>query len=310
MTPAEPRPTVVVVNYGSHALLRANLATLPGPLIVVDNFSTDTERSAVTELCDDRSWTLLPQPDNRGFAAAVNAGVAAAEQAGATEVVLINPDAVVPADVLDALGRQLRDEPMTLVSPRIVNSAGASYFHGSRVVLGSGRMRSRPRPGPDTPAVLYPESEAGLRDWISGACMAFSVALWRAAGGWDERYFLYWEDVDFSQRCVTAGGRLCVRNDLLVVHDEGGTHGEQLTRVKSNVYYYFNCRNRLLYARFHLGRGDRWRWALRTPAESVQILLRGGKRQILTSPGTLWSAVRGSLAGIGRLAGPAPQTRR
>lgn len=306
------RPAVIVVNFGSHALVEANLrfdADL-AQVVVVDNFHSAAERVAIRALCRERRWTLVAESTNLGFGAAVNVGVRAASEQGAAEILLINPDAVLTPEVAVDLAAQLQSEPMTLISPRILSSTGSPYFHGSRVDLATGRMRSRPRPGPDTPAWFYPDADpdqtvdSGLRDWISGACMAFSVALWRAAGGWSERYFLYWEDVDFSQRCVEAGGRLCVRTDLVVVHDEGATHGVQQSRARSTTYYFYNCRNRLAYAAFHLDRGAQLRWALRTPAESSQILLRGGKRQILESPSTLWSAIRGSIAGLRLLIRP------
>ena len=301
-----PRPTVIVVNFGSHELVEANLRIESdiAQVVVVDNFHSEAERIAIDALCRQRRWTLVPESTNLGFGAAVNAGVRAAAEQGAAEVLLVNPDAVLTAEVAVELAAQVRGEPMTLISPRIVSSTGSPYFHGSRVDLSTGRMRSRARPGPDTPARLYPDpdpdpaADCELRDWISGACMAFSVELWRAASGWSERYFLYWEDVDFSQRCVEAGGRLCIRTDLVVVHDEGATHGEQRSRARSTTYYYYNCRNRLTYAAGHLDRRGQVRWVLRTPAESIQILLRGGKRQILESPSTLCSAVHGSIAGI------------
>ncbi len=313
-------PVVVVVNFGSHALIETNLQGEDDPVaavaevIVVDNFHSETERVAIATVCREHDWQLVAEPANLGFGAAVNAGIRAAGGRGFDQILLVNPDAVLTGATARALADQLRTEPMTLISPRIVTSAGTPYFHGSRVDLRTGRMRSRPRPGPDTPAKLYPDGsteEPRLRDWISGACMAFSLELWRAAGGWSERYFLYWEDVDFSQRCVEAGGRLCIRNDLVVVHDEGATHGEQRSRARSTTYYFYNCRNRLEYAVQHLDGRGRLRWALHTPAESVQILLRGGRRQILTSPSTLGSAVNGSLAGLVRLvAGRDGRSRR
>ena len=301
--PTPGRQAVVIVNYGLHELIETNLTSGADPLagraevIVVDNFSTDAERTAITDVCDRHDWRLLPQTSNLGFGPACNVGIEFAARTGAGNVLLINPDAVVPGSVAVALSEQLREHPLDLISPRVLTSAHTPYFHGIQLDLASGRMRNRPWPGADAPARYYPVSDPGQRDWVGGACMAFSVELWRRAGGWDESYFLYWEDVDFSQRCVQAGAQICIRHDLLVIHDEGATHGSQRSRARSTVYYYFNCRNRLRYAARHLSRRAQLAWLARTPQESWQILLRGGRRQILESPGTLWSAVRGSVAG-------------
>ena len=304
-----------MVNFGSHELLDLNLHCAPDPVertamvVVVDNFSTMDERAAVRQLCGERGWHLVPQADNPGFGAGCNAGVRFAAARGAASVLLVNPDAVVSATVAQELHSHVVAEPRTLISPRIATSTGDPYFHGIQLDLRSGRMRGRARPDADAPARHYLTSDAANRDWLSGACMAFSLELWDRSGGFDEGYFLYWEDVDFSQRCVRAGARLCLRQDLEVVHDEGATHGQQQSRARSSTYYYYNCRNRLLYASRHLGPRLRWRWFWRTPAESRQILLRGGRRQLLHSSAPLRAAVGGTLAGVGVLLRPPPSVR-
>ena len=57
-----------------------------------------------------------------------------------------------------------------------------------------------------------------------------------------------------------AGGRVGVARDLRCVHDAGGTQTGAGTPTKSSLYYYFNCRNRLLFAAAHLPGRDRARW--------------------------------------------------
>jgi len=84
--------------------------------------------------------------------------------------------------------------------------------------------------------------------WLSGACFAMHRDLWTTVAGFDDDYFLYWEDVDLSYRVVKAGGRLAVRQDLVAVHDVGGTQHDVTQRAKSSTYYYYSCRNRLVFA--------------------------------------------------------------
>ena len=89
---------------------------------------------------------------------------------------------------------------------------------------------------------------------------------------------------------------LVLREDLVVVHAVGAT---QDGASKSAIYYYFNCRNRLLLATKHLSRQDLVRWLWFTPMISWEILRRGGgRRQLLGSPGLLWAGVRGTVSGI------------
>ena len=291
-----PSLGIIVVNYGSHDLIEANL----GPIaldehdvcvIVVDNFSTQAERAAIRATTSAHGWSLVSLDSNRGFGAAVNEGVCHAGRIGCSSILLVNPDAIVTADVIAELQAHCVREPNAMIAPRIVASNGTVFFAGAEVLPRDGSIRGRAgalREGP------VPRAQP----WLTGACLAMSREAFCRIGGFDETYFLYWEDVDLSYRAARAGIDLVVRDDLAVVHDEGGTQGTRRGRAKSNRYYYYNCRNRLLFAARNLDRGDVLRWMLLTPPASWRILLRGGRRQLLQSPGPLLAAIRGSASGL------------
>ncbi|SDN86931.1 Glycosyltransferase, GT2 family [Actinomyces ruminicola] len=312
---------VVVVNYGSHELLETNLVPVSPDaesprIVVVDNATTPTERAAVVSLANTHGWlTVLPET-NLGFGAGVNRGVRAAIEAGARTFVILNPDATIAPDQLAALVARVEADPMALVSPLIVDGADNPVFYGYRVDLTDGATRS-PR------ATLI----AGHRhaEWLTGACFALSRQLWDATGGLAEDYFLYWEDVDFSLRVLAAGGTLLNDTSIAARHLEGGTQRPDSTtspdssspktqppgrspggrrrraprQRHSAAYYYWNVRNRLLLGTRWARREELARWVRRTPQESWRILLRGGRRQILTHPTTtLVPAVRGAIDGL------------
>lgn len=281
---------LVVVNYDSHQLLRRNLAVLPDEIsvFVVDNFSSPSEREAVSALCRDQAWQLVTMYDNRGFGAAVNAGVRRAIEHGCETAVLLNPDALASPHVLRELIAHAARDPRALIVPMIEDGSGRVVFEGVDLVLGTGRMLRRTHATP----------KDGRQLWVTAACLAVHTELFLSLGGFDEDYFLYWEDVDFSIRAVRAGAQLVVREDLTAVHDEGGTQGDRSGRAKSNLYYFYNCRNRLLFASKHLRRRDIARWLLSTPSASWEILMRGGRRQLLRSPRPLVAAIYGTLLGV------------
>ncbi|MCZ2836434.1 glycosyltransferase [Modestobacter sp. VKM Ac-2985] len=303
---------VVVVNYGSAALLERNLAdaTAVGPavrVVVVDNLSTSRERQAVTTLAAARGWDLVAAAGNDGFGAASNAGAARARELGCTSYCFLNPDAVVTAEVLAALRAASSADPTAVIAPRLTDSAGHTVFEGSLVSLTDGRIRS--------PHSTSPFRRGPVEQWLTGACLVVHAELFDRIGGFAEDYFLYWEDVDLSHRALAAGGHLVVRHDLVAVHDEGGTQGERRGPAKSALYYRYNCRNRLLFAARNLDRRAVLQYLLSTPAVSWEVLMRGGRRQLLHSPALLTAAVRGSLAGVwlallALLVGPAPAGRR
>ena len=302
MTAAPSRPAavppvlgIVVVSFNSAALLVANLAdrSVGGPqdlVVVVDNSTDPAERAAVAGLCAEHGWVLVALPDNPGFGAGVNAGIAAARAAGCRTFLLLNPDAVIDQTVVDELREHSLREPLALIAPRIVDSAGAVYSQGGRLSLRDGRIRGR-RDGD-------PAEQAGWVNWLTGACLVVHEDLLDRTGGLADGYFLYWEDVEFSHRCLQAGGSLVLRADLSVLHDEGGTQGARRGRAKSATYYRWNCRNRLLFATQHLPRRDLLRWVLLTPVVSREVLLRGGRRQLLESTAPLRAVLRGSAEGV------------
>lgn len=294
---------VIVVNHCSHELLGEHLAQADFDraqiqVVVVDTFSTDAERKALRRLGDQHAWTLVELDDNRGFGAGVNAGVARARLDGATVVVLLNPDAAISGEAILALAEQCVRDPLTAVSPRMEDSSGQVVFQGAELQLSSGQLRGvrADGPGPDSP--LLSRLTGAVEPWLGGACLAMNLQLYDRVGGFDERYFLYWEDVDFSHRVLAAGGGLLVRRDLVAVHDEGGTQGREDVHAKSDLYYRQNCRNRLLFASAHLSRRQLLGWMVRTPVQSAHILLRGGRRQLLRSRSPLWAAIAGTLDGL------------
>lgn len=290
-----PRPGVVVVNYLSHSLLvdaldAPSLAAAGVQVFVVDNRSTDAEREAIGNVCGERGWILVETSANRGFGAGVNRGVEVARLAGLDTFITVNPDARVSTPVLLELCRAAHASPRSLIGPAMVDSTGADHFRGSLVSMRSGAISSGWEAG---------DGDAEWKNWLSGACLAFSAEAFNALEGFDESYFLYWEDVDLSRRAVRAGVTLRLRTDLEVVHDEGGTHGVQRARAKSAIYYRYNTRNRLRFAVRHCSRRQLWGWIVATPRQSARIWLRGGRRQILDSPSGLLAALVGTLEGLG-----------
>lgn len=298
---SRPRLGIVVVNFHAHELIAQNLrgvdqAAVPARVVIVDNYSDAAERRDVAAMCARHGWSLVAISYNQGFGAGVNRGVARALELGCTAFLLLNPDASIDTRTARELLSESTSHPYAVVAPRIVTSDGHEQAAASQVSVITGGMRRYPfRDMVEARHVL--DDDAQWRSWLTGACLLVSADMWRAAGGMADDYFLYWEDVDFSLRCRAAGGHLVTRRDLTVVHDEGGTQ-QRRERAKSNLYYYYNCRSRLLFARRNVARLAQWRWVWSTPRESWRILMRGGRRQLLYSPTPLIATLRGSLAGL------------
>jgi hypothetical protein len=105
--------------------------------------------------------------------------------------------------------------------------------------------------------------------------------------------------VDFSRRVIAAGGSLHVVDEATAVHDEGGTQGRAVAeRAKSEAYYYYNIRNRLLFAVKHLDDEGIRRWRRGAWLSAREVLLRGGRHQFLRPWVPLRAAYRGVRDGM------------
>ncbi len=228
---ADGRTAVVVVNYESGpALARCVghlLAEGPSEVVVVDNGSTDGSLAEARRASP--SIAVLAPGANLGYGAAVNRGVAATT---APYVLVCNSDLEVRPGTLDALRGVLADDPgCALVGPLVRTPDGSRYPSARQFpslvdaaghamlglfVPGNRFTRAYQRSELDgaEPAVL-------TVDWVSGACFLVRRVAFEAAGGFDERYFMYAEDVDLCWRLGRGGWRVAYLPAAEVTHTQG-----------------------------------------------------------------------------------------
>jgi len=221
---------VVVVSYNSRDRLRACVDPLLGlpnvHVIVVDNASPDGSLEAVREL----PLTAIQLERNGGFAHGVNAGWRAGS---APFVLLLNPDARIDGQSLEALVAALEDDPgLGAVAPRILDDDGTLDWSQRRYP----RLRStfarafylhRVFPTASwTDELIRDErsyAEPGTPDWVSGACILLRREALEALDGLDEGFFMYAEDIDLCRRLRSAGFELRFEPAATVEHEGGAS---------------------------------------------------------------------------------------
>jgi GT2 family glycosyltransferase len=287
------RTAVLVVSYGSHEMVAENLALTAldddAFVVVVDNLTTQAERDAMSAVAAREGWELVTPDRNLGFGSGMNVAASRAAELGARTYVLLNPDAYLEGDGVARLAAAVAADPDAVVSPLVVRPDGSHFSSEMELDLDTGSMR-RIRDGR-----RYDDSAL----WLSGACLAIGRDMWERIGGFDDDYFLYWEDIDLSVRAAAAGANLFVDYDVKAVHSAGGTQSDDGTdRVKSPVYYFYNIRNRLVFAAQHLDLRRQRRWRRRAIPAAWDILMRGGRRQLLNPARTIVPAVKGTASGL------------
>jgi N-acetylglucosaminyl-diphospho-decaprenol L-rhamnosyltransferase len=231
-----PTLGVVIVTYNSgDDVLRlldslANAARLTQvEVMVVDNHSTDGIPARIRLM--HPTVRIIELSTNRGFASAANVGFRALDTA---QVVLLNPDAIPSAGSLDVLMEFAQQNNRAgIVAPLLLypdgrNQATARSFPTSSAGLFGRRSlltRTFPRNRWST-KFLSGHSSDGQPfqcDWVSGACMLFRRDVLLDAGGFDERYFLFWEDAAWCHRLHQSGYQVWTVPDAVVTHREGGS---------------------------------------------------------------------------------------
>ena len=212
-------PAIVIPSWNSVELLPGCLDSIAaqGALaetIVVDNGSTDGS----VEYLRGRGVSVISLPENVGFAAAVNLG---ARSVDAEAILALNADTVLEPGCLPELVRALAADPrLGGVQPRILqlegeadDPAAARIYSVGQALSADGRAFEEGA-GASQSAALREHEVFG----VCGAACLLRRALFEQLGGYDERYFAFYEDVDLNVRARIAGWRFALVPEAVVWH--------------------------------------------------------------------------------------------
>src|SRR6185312_3685333 len=260
---------------------------------VVDNASVDHSAEGLEDL--PLPLAVIRNPTNRGFAAACNQ---AARGSPATYLLFLNPDTILDKDSLTVpvafleqpanakaglVGIQLRDEHGS------VDRSCARFLTPGSIVRGMLGF-------PSLFMTEWDHQETREVDHVTGAFFLVRGAAFQALHGFDERFFVYFEDLDFSLRARRAGWRTYFLATAWAYHRGGGT-SEQ---IKARRLFY-SLQSRVLYGYKHFARGTATALMLATAGlELLTRLVRALARRSLTEArdtirgyALLWRALPG-----------------
>ncbi|MBI5510086.1 MAG: glycosyltransferase family 2 protein [Deltaproteobacteria bacterium] len=230
------RLSVLIVSYNVEPLLERCLASLgeADEVVVVDNGSKDGSAAMVRERFPN--CRLLALSDNRGFAVGVNL---AAREAKGELLLLLNPDAELSPGNVAAMAQELDLRP----------EAAALGF---RQIDEAGRFQLAVGPAPWLSLelarlVLQRRLDRGDRllgraldralsrpmrvPWVAGSCLLVRRGAFEAVGGFDERFFLFFEDIDFCLRLASSCGPVFYVPTVTVRHHRGASAAKDERRA-------------------------------------------------------------------------------
>ena len=252
--------SIIVVNYNNAAFILSCLASIKKCLdeidyevIVVDNHSTDDGRRLIREKFSDLS--LIANVENLGFARAANQGF---REAKGKYFLILNPDVQLLPGAIDKMVYFLEGHPaIGLLLPKLVNPDGSLQF-SCRTFYDFSTLFFRRTPlGKIFPnhkiirnhlMMEWDHREPREVDWGLGACMCVRKAALGGQDIFDERFFLYFEDVDLCFRLKKDGWKVVYYPEAVMIHSHlrhsarGIFSRAKREHLKSLIKFYFKHR--------------------------------------------------------------------
>ncbi|MCM1297031.1 MAG: glycosyltransferase family 2 protein [Muribaculaceae bacterium] len=247
---------VVLVNYNGKKYNAACIESIfanrdenEKKIIVVDNASRDDSVRILEERYGmDERVELIVLAENYGFSYANNVGIRRAAEWGAEYVMLLNNDTEIAPDMMEQLAQCAGRHAGCMIAPKICYSDDRRRIWSAGGSVSPVIRKARHIGLNETDEGQYGrEMEIGF---ATGCCLFIPMDVIRRAGVLDERFFLYYEDTEYSFRLGKLGVAIYYCPQAVMYHKVGAsTKG-----ADSPLCAYYIARNWLLCSRLHLGR--------------------------------------------------------
>ncbi|MBE7532906.1 MAG: glycosyltransferase family 2 protein [Chloroflexi bacterium] len=274
-------------NWEDTVVCLQSLQRLTYPIyqvVVVDNGSTDGTVTHIEHAYPEVH--LIQNGRNLGFAAAANVGMRYAMMQRASYVLLLNNDAIAPPTLLDELIGYVTTLPdVGMATPPL------SYRDASQTLWFAGSKRhwltmESVDFGPIGPKRHSQADVCHPVDYIFGTAMLIPTSVLQRVGLFDEKLYLYYEDMDLSLRIQAAGYKLYYIPMTSVQHGVSGS-----TRSLSSMRHYHKARSSVIFFRKHTGWGRRLVIVPYRLASALRTVTRLGWA-------SEWAAARAYLSGL------------
>lgn len=275
--------SALIVNFQSSALCARAVSTLQKEgiehILVLDNASDSDQVAMLRSFQQELGFELEFSPENLGFGAGINRAFQLLNPSDEEIVHIVNPDLTVDSGCIEVLENAIDHYELDIVSPVVWKSTKPrNLWHaGGMIDWNRGRTQHL--------RTLPPDKDFLECDFLPGAHLALRARTFRELGGFDESFFLYWEDTDFSIRAQEKGFRLGCVASAHSTHIVGGSQGVE--RGKSPTFFYFMQKNRLKFFscsrrewKILLGNGAPYTlgllmWPLIQPKQKIRGFLAG-----------------------------------
>ncbi len=249
----DPSVAIIVLNWNGYDYTYACLSSLQNidypnfNVILVDNASHNQE--GVRLKADFPEVDLIINAQNLGFSGGNNVGIQSALDQGYDYIMLLNNDTEVERNFLTEMIHTMKGLPDTgIVQPLIcfLDSRNQVWSAGGKWVSKLGRAVTM---GDRKTLTHYPLKDKTL-DWATGCCMLISQDAVVKTGLLNEKYFAYFEDVEWSLRFRKKGFKITLASKAKIYHAAGASSKKKHSEgTLSPRVFYFHVRNQLFLVR-------------------------------------------------------------
>ncbi|MDN4503024.1 glycosyltransferase family 2 protein [Alteromonadaceae bacterium BrNp21-10] len=227
-----PLVSAVIVNYRSwdklglclKSLINTKYTAVKLEVIVVDNCSDDGRLATYEDSFPTVNFIL--NKGNYGFANGCNTG---ANKASGKYLLFVNPDTEIPAGVIDKLSETITTyPPYSIVATQKRTQSGKyerveRYFPRWYTLTGLGKAIHRLVNRQQIKNDFAKDKDVVFPEWVSGSMIFIRRTDFEQLGGWNEKFWMYSEDVDLCKRATDAGGQIALLQKLYIIHNHGGS---------------------------------------------------------------------------------------
>ena len=265
------RVTVIMVTYESRDIVDESMIALRSShqagiidCIVVDNASSDDTAAFIER---EHSWAkVIRSPTNLGYGRGCNLGL---KDATTEYVLFMNPDVLLTANNLDILVRHMDTHPNAgIVAPAGVGPNGQLHVAGAlptpwQIIREAATQRRKDvlrRP-------IKPGGAAFRTDWVCGAVILVHADLMEQLGGFDPRFFLYFDETDLCYRARMLGAEVWAVGSAVAQHSGGASTRKTGERMFTGCISEHFFQSRYYYLVKHHG------WIAASMAELLELML-------------------------------------
>ena len=250
---ADKKIAIIIINWKKYDLtlncidsvLKSSYKNFK--IILIDN---EAQNSFPDEINKSEKIKIIKNENNEGFSKANNQGIKYSIKNGFDYVLLLNNDTLIKNDLIDSLIQQSSNLNQKIIQPLILNYDGTKIWNaGGKINNFFGTFETLKK----GKSFKNFKSDKNLTEWFTGCCVLIKLEIFNHVGYFDERFFAYYEDVDFSIRLKKMGYSIALMTNSYLQHYESAS-SKSINKSEGNLsphVHYLNIRNHILLLKKH-----------------------------------------------------------